>query len=97
MGHHATYYVTNQIRALVETSRRSTMTGRVRDIAQKSKMAEGRTLSDLSLSVGYDEDFVSPVDEDFTCSICHVALREPVLTRCGHRFCRQCLQQCFTR
>ena len=49
------------------------------------------------LSVGYDEEFVNPLDDDFTCLICQVALREPVLTRCGHRFCRGCLEQCFSR
>ena len=42
---------------------------------------------------GYDEDFVNPIDEDLQCSICYVALREPVLTRCGHRFCKECLER----
>ena len=54
---------------------------------------------DLSseMSFGYDEDFVSPIDEDLQCSICYLALREPVLTRCGHRFCRQCLDRHMAR
>ncbi|XP_078350403.1 TNF receptor-associated factor 6-like isoform X1 [Oculina patagonica] len=56
-------------------------------------MAEGRG---IFIPVGYDEAFVNPLDDDFTCLICHLAIREPVLTRCGHRFCRQCLEQCFT-
>ena len=58
-----------------------------------------RTDRDLSseMSFGYDEDFVSPIDEDLQCSICYLALREPVLTRCGHRFCRQCLDRHMAR
>ena len=35
------------------------------------------------LSVCYDKEFVNPLDDDFTCLICQVALREPVLTRCA--------------
>ena len=42
---------------------------------------------------GYEEDFVNPVDDDLQCSICQSALRNPVLTRCGHRFCRGCLER----
>ena len=50
-----------------------------------------------NLPCGYDDDFVSPVDDDLQCSICFLPLREPVLTRCGHRFCGECLQRHFTR
>ena len=49
------------------------------------------------LSFGYDENFISPVDDDLQCSICFLPLREPVLTRCGHRFCRECLEHHMTR
>ena len=45
------------------------------------------------LPCGYEEDFVNPVDDDLQCSICQSALRNPVLTRCGHRFCRGCLER----
>ncbi|PFX17392.1 TNF receptor-associated factor 4 [Stylophora pistillata] len=41
---------------------------------------------------GHNEDFVGAVDEDFQCVICHLPLKEPVLTRCGHRYCKQCLE-----
>ena len=51
-------------------------------------MAEGNS----EIPCGYDEDFVNPIDEDLQCSICYVAIREPVLTRCGHRFCKECLE-----
>lgn len=50
-----------------------------------------------NLPCGYDDDFVSPVDDDLQCLICFLPLREPVLTRCGHRFCGECLERHFTR
>ncbi|CAH3128109.1 unnamed protein product [Pocillopora meandrina] len=40
---------------------------------------------------------MSPIDDDLLCLICQLPLREPVLTRCGHRFCRQCLEQHLAR
>lgn len=44
---------------------------------------------------GYDEDFVSEVEDDFQCLICHLPLKDPVQTRCGHRFCKKCLEEHF--
>ena len=49
------------------------------------------------LSCGFDEVFLSVFDEDLYCVSCHLPLREPVLTRCGHRFCRDCLEQYISR
>ena len=61
----------------------------------RRKMAEsGRN---TRLSSGYAEDFVNAVEEDLQCSICHLPLKEPVLTRCGHRFCKECLEEHFRR
>jgi len=51
----------------------------------------------IKLPCGYEEDFTSPVDDDLLCLICQLPLREPVLTRCGHRFCRQCLEKHMAR
>ena len=56
------------------------------------KMAEF-TLSDHRSPSGYEEDFVEEVDEDFQCPICHLPLKEPVFTRCGHRYCKECLDE----
>ena len=50
-----------------------------------------------NLPCGYDDDFINPVDDDFQCSICFLPLREPVLARCGHRFCGECLERHMTR
>ena len=60
---------------------------------QSFQMAEGNS----EIPCGYDEDFVSPIDDDLQCSICYLALREPILTRCGHRFCRECLERHIAR
>ena len=49
------------------------------------------------MASGFEEDFVNPVDEDFHCLICHLPLREPVQTKCGHRFCKSCLEQHMER
>ena len=49
------------------------------------------------LPSGYDEDFVNAVEDEVLCLICHLHLKEPVLTRCGHRFCKECLEEHFRR
>ena len=43
----------------------------------------------------FDVAFVEPLDEKFTCPICHLVFREPTLTRCGHHSCNSCLTQCL--
>ena len=55
-------------------------------------MAESRS-NDHRPPSGYEEDFVEEVEEDFQCPICHLPLKEPVLTRCGHRYCKECLDE----
>ena len=46
---------------------------------------------------GYDEEFVNEVEDDLQCAICQLALKDPMLTKCGHRFCSQCLDEHFKR
>ena len=46
---------------------------------------------------GYDEEFVNSVEDDLQCAICQLPLKDPMLTKCGHRFCRQCLDEHFKR
>ena len=55
------------------------------------------SLENSHLPSGYGEDFMSSIDDDLLCLICQLPLREPVLTRCGHRFCRQCLEKHLAR
>jgi len=57
-------------------------------------MAEAPANSPLG---GYDDEFVNAIDEDWQCGICHLPMREPILTKCGHRFCTQCLNGYFAR
>ena len=61
------------------------------------KMAEATEAPRNRLPSGYDEKFVNGVEDDFQCLICHLALKEPVQTRCGHRFCKECLEEHFRR
>ena len=41
---------------------------------------------------GFDANFVEPLADRLTCPICHLALQEPQLTRCGHQSCFECLR-----
>jgi len=51
----------------------------------------------IRLPSGHDEEFMSEVEDDFHCLICQLPLKEPVLTRCGHRFCKECLKEHLRR
>ena len=44
---------------------------------------------------GHDFVFVDELSLGQTCSICLVAMRNPVQTMCGHRFCEDCLLRTF--
>ena len=46
---------------------------------------------------GYDDDFVSEVEDELQCAICTLPLKDLILTKCGHRFCRDCLDRNFAR
>ncbi|CAH3128142.1 unnamed protein product [Pocillopora meandrina] len=58
-------------------------------------MAESTT--DEHRPEGYDEDFVEAVDQDLQCLICHLPLKEPIQTRCGHRVFKDCLEEYIRR
>jgi len=40
-------------------------------------------------------DYVSAVDSNLLCPICHSAFYEPTRLLCDHVFCKDCLQQSF--
>ena len=42
---------------------------------------------------GLNYAFVDEVDEELQCPICYLPMKEPVQTKCGHRFCGQCLDK----
>ncbi|XP_078352421.1 TNF receptor-associated factor 4-like [Oculina patagonica] len=42
---------------------------------------------------GFEYAFVNEVLQEYLCPICHCPMREPVQTKCGHRFCKHCLEQ----
>ena len=46
---------------------------------------------------GYDDKFVKAVEDDLQCSVCRLPLKDPMQTKCGHRFCRTCLGEHFKR
>ena len=61
----------------------------------RDKMAEVQ--QHVGLPSGYEYDFVSIVFDEYHCLICQLPLREPVLTRCGHRYCKRCLNEAIKR
>ena len=40
----------------------------------------------------FEYTFVSNVPNEYICSICRNPMRKPQQTRCGHRFCKHCLE-----
>ena len=44
---------------------------------------------------GHNFAFVDELSTGQTCSICLLAMRSPVQTVCGHRFCESCLLEAF--
>lgn len=39
---------------------------------------------------GYLVDFCTPLSDEFVCSICFLAFKDPVQAPCGHQFCKTC-------
>lgn len=56
-----------------------------------------KVLPDLPLVGGYDDEFLNEVEDDLQCSICHLPLKDPMQTKCGHRCCKTCLDEHFKR
>ncbi|RUS82690.1 hypothetical protein EGW08_009527, partial [Elysia chlorotica] len=56
-----------------------------------SDLGSSTSLSQLQSLEGYEYDFDPPVDSRYECPICLLVLRDPSQTKCGHRFCRECI------
>lgn len=42
---------------------------------------------------GYEVDDITKISEKYRCIICSLVIRDPIqLTECGHRSCRECIQ-----
>ncbi|XP_040184010.1 TNF receptor-associated factor 6 isoform X2 [Rana temporaria] len=63
------------------------------DITSPSVETPGANSSSLVMeeTQGYDVDFDPPLESKYECPICLMALREPLQTPCGHRFCKACI------
>ncbi|XP_065675049.1 TNF receptor-associated factor 3-like isoform X3 [Hydra vulgaris] len=46
---------------------------------------------------GYDVYFLQELSDKYECPICIMALRKPILTKCGHRLCLSCSEEMRTR
>ena len=46
---------------------------------------------------GFNARFVDELSDRYTCPICILALREPVISKCGHLFCNGCVRPLLRR
>lgn len=52
-----------------------------------------RSSADAMVICGYEARFECHLDKKYVCPVCLCALRDPVQTKCGHRFCKTCLKR----
>lgn len=48
-----------------------------------------------SMDEDISEEAAAPLQEELTCPVCRLIFTDPVLLRCTHSFCRECLQRSF--
>ncbi|XP_018412970.1 PREDICTED: TNF receptor-associated factor 6 [Nanorana parkeri] len=63
------------------------------DVTSPSVETPGGNSSSLVMeeTQGYDVEFDPQLESKYECPICLMALREPLQTPCGHRFCKACI------
>lgn len=52
-----------------------------------------QTMAEAEYETGYAADFFPPLEKKHECPVCIYALRDPIQTACGHRFCTSCIKQ----
>lgn len=61
-------------------------------ISQDSDSPPKKKTGDIKREAGRTKSLEPAVAQDnYECSICLSWLKDPVLTSCGHRFCKSCL------
>ncbi|XP_038063578.1 TNF receptor-associated factor 6-like [Patiria miniata] len=61
--------------------------------SRSSNDRAGKSTKDTPTTGGYDAEFHPPLDTKYICPVCLAALRGPLQTKCGHRFCKMCMQR----
>ena len=52
------------------------------------------TMADNNVNGGYAASFCMELNDDYVCSICMLAFRNPQqIEGCGHQFCQSCLDE----
>ena len=72
-------------------SQRTTPRRRNNPIIPQSQL--GAASTETNGSLGYEAVFDPEIENKYVCPVCLAAMRDPVQTKCGHRFCRPCLKR----
>lgn len=66
-------------------------------MAFNSEQNKGKIEQSYAQESSISDAFGAPAGSGYECPICLNWLRDPVLTSCGHRFCRSCIQSWLER
>ncbi|PIK49102.1 putative TNF receptor-associated factor 6 [Apostichopus japonicus] len=58
-----------------------------------ARSSRSSKLASVEEKYGFEANFEPSLDKKYTCPVCLAGLREPVQTKCGHRFCRACIKK----
>lgn len=63
------------------------------DASKNSESPPKKKTGDISKETLRTKSFEPIPQENYECSICLSWLKDPVITKCGHRFCCNCLEE----